>query len=794
MKSQDSVSIRFAFAIPAAILLILTLLYWKYRIIDLAVGGTPVFHSGDLYNQYYPMISYGFRSLRAGLLPLWNPFQLCGGPFLAVPYVGLFYPANVVYLFVDVATGIELVFILHMFFAAVSMWFLQRHFGISSLGGLCSALTFVWSGWLIYNANQIPIFAGLAWMPATVLLFDRASSGRRGALLGLIAAVTCQLLLGATETMVHNLYVGAFFACLRLATIARQDGWAAFLRRSTLLAACVVAGVLLAAPQLFPTVELVGLSNRAAGELTYDQAVEMSRPVSWVLLNALGSRANVALGFQPLPIIGILPLLGIPLAFGHRAYRRVGIGAVVISTLSLLLVSGDPFFRLYYALPWGDLFRRPEKFLSIYQFGLALLAGVAISQLQSWRVLARGELWRRSAWLAAFGLATILVGVGLKVAVPNTPALVGDRQFGLADSFSPLPIGVSFAMFGLLLAYGSLASSRARTAIITCILVVQVASVFFTTGNQSPRPMQQPEIFRLSMPVKDFLKKLPGYHRTYVFHSPGSPLLEPGFTLKDGILNGIEFLTDYDSLILARYTPFFDRLAGQRLIPGWNFVGDFPLTPMSRWGLMNLTSTKYFVIDDKNPANRLLRTRSRSRSARPRRRPSFRQIYSQGVLRVHEMLGVLPRAYLVPEARVIEDPDQLLDSLDDPAFDPREEVLIEETPLEQVSSGVHSASMESVRIVRYRPEEVIIEVVSDHSGYLVLTDAFYPGWTAFVNGLETRIYRANYLFRSVQLQAGSNTVRFVYRPKSLRVGVLLSALCAVGLAVFFTRGSWWRRV
>ena len=59
------------------------------------------------------MISCVSTPLRAGLLPLWNPFHVCGVPFLAFPYAGLFYPANLIHLFVDIATAIELVFIFY---------------------------------------------------------------------------------------------------------------------------------------------------------------------------------------------------------------------------------------------------------------------------------------------------------------------------------------------------------------------------------------------------------------------------------------------------------------------------------------------------------------------------------------------------------------------------------------------------------------------------------------------------------------------------------------------------------
>jgi hypothetical protein len=74
-----------------------------------------------------------------------------------------------------------------------------------------------------------------------------------------------------------------------------------------------------------------------------------------------------------------------------------------------------------------------------------------------------------------------------------------------------------------------------------------------------------------------------------------------------------------------------------------------------------------------------------------------------------------------------------------------------------------------------------IEARAPAGGFLVLTDPFYPGWRAYVNGDETPILRADYLFRAVALPPGTHTVRFVFAPWSLERGITLS-LAGVGVA------------
>ena len=183
-------------AVPQALLvgvglLILTVLFWKVRILDRGTNPTIEIGPVDLYIEVTPMNAYGFGALKQGYLPLWNPYQFCGEPFLAMAYVGLFYPGHWMNLYFDTLTSFEIAFILHMFFGGVSMWLLCRHFRIGMLGGLCAALTFMWSGWMIINNTLPGIFEGMTWLPLTVLLLDQVILGRARAWVWLTLALTC---------------------------------------------------------------------------------------------------------------------------------------------------------------------------------------------------------------------------------------------------------------------------------------------------------------------------------------------------------------------------------------------------------------------------------------------------------------------------------------------------------------------------------------------------------------------------------------------------------------------------
>jgi len=162
---MTSLRARRAAGLAGLLLLALSLLFWKLRILDTGVDLALMLDNIDLYDSHYPMTWFGFGALREGRLPLWNPWQFAGEPFLAAYYGGLFYPLNAIYLVTSVPLGIEISGVLHMLLGAGGMAALARRLRIDWPGALLAAFTFVWSGWFVFSTNQPRILSAIAWMP-----------------------------------------------------------------------------------------------------------------------------------------------------------------------------------------------------------------------------------------------------------------------------------------------------------------------------------------------------------------------------------------------------------------------------------------------------------------------------------------------------------------------------------------------------------------------------------------------------------------------------------------------------
>jgi len=157
-------------------------------------------------------------------------------------------------------------------------------------------------------------------------------------------------------------------------------------------------------------------------------------------------------------------------------------------------------------------------------------------------------------------------------------------------------------------------------------------------------------------------------------------------------------------------------------------------------------------------------------------------IYRTNEVAIFRNEDTLPRAFLVHRARVMDDV-ATLSEIRREDFKPQESlVLASGVPLD--AGGAQRAD-ESVQIIGYQPERVVLSVQAQAEAYVLLADAWYPGWVARVDGIETPLERADYIFRAVRVNAGTHRIEFEYRPASLFIGALISVMALVALAGVF---------
>jgi hypothetical protein len=159
----------------------------------------------------------------------------------------------------------------------------------------------------------------------------------------------------------------------------------------------------------------------------------------------------------------------------------------------------------------------------------------------------------------------------------------------------------------------------------------------------------------------------------------------------------------------------------------------------------------------------------------------YRLIHS-GDVKIYENLDVLPRAFLLPGWSWQPDLTAVLQAMQQPEFSLRETAVLLGNGENQSGVSERNATAE---IIRYAPEQVVVQTSSSLPQLLLLTDAHYPGWQVTVNGTSAELLQADGLFRAVQLPAGEHEVVFSYAPRSFQLGMWITA---VGLCLLVFLG------
>jgi hypothetical protein len=178
--------------------------------------------------------------------------------------------------------------------------------------------------------------------------------------------------------------------------------------------------------------------------------------------------------------------------------------------------------------------------------------------------------------------------------------------------------------------------------------------------------------------------------------------------------------------------------------------------------------------------------------------PRWRLLGRTAQADVYENARALPRAWLAPEARALGE-QATLEVIrkgrlpEGTSWEPLRTALVESEPAEPLggAAGGESATAAaegSARVTRYEPNRVDVRTKAGGPAVLVLGENHYPGWRAYLDGRSVGVLRVNYAQRGVYVPAGEHEVQFVYRPKSVLVGLLVSLLAAAALV------AWWLRL
>nr|MBA3951453.1 YfhO family protein [Rubrobacter sp.] len=166
-------------------------------------------------------------------------------------------------------------------------------------------------------------------------------------------------------------------------------------------------------------------------------------------------------------------------------------------------------------------------------------------------------------------------------------------------------------------------------------------------------------------------------------------------------------------------------------------------------------------------------------------------VYSDDRVDVLENRDALPRAWIVHSAKQVTQTETLR-LLGSGEVDPRRTALLERPPPDLARPD--DASADRASVTTYEADRIRLRTSTGASGLLMLSEAYYPAWKAYVDGQPVPLYAADHVLRAVPVPAGEHTVELRYESWSLRAGVAISLGFCLALIVLVTaRARRWRK-
>ncbi len=367
--------------LPIIALTILTLLFfYKLAFTDMILA------RGDTYNYFYPYWDVRNAAMLSGNLPLWTPDIFMGVPLLANPQLGTFYPPNWLTIPFTAPDAIRISIVMHIFWAALGILLLFREVISQSLvPALIAAIIFAFGGYLSAHVEQINQLQGLSWLPWLCYLYHRFLHSKHNLHWFLLLTIgwALQIFSGHTQTVFMTgiaLGIDALITALK----TNHQRFKAVSKNIIMLILATIIVLLLASPQLLPTLELTGMSNRGGG-FNVNQATAFSLPPTY-LGRALLPSYDGQLFTEYIGYIGVIALgLAIYGVISPIQNKSRPWAWLIITLLGLFFALGrfNPLYWYIAELPGFNLFRVPARWLALYAFGISMLAGYGVLALQS---------------------------------------------------------------------------------------------------------------------------------------------------------------------------------------------------------------------------------------------------------------------------------------------------------------------------------------------------------------------------------------------------------------------------
>lgn len=685
----------------------------------------------DVVNQLYPWRHFTIEQLQRGELPLWNPYSFSGTPHLANYQSATFTPFNLFFFALPFIDAWSVIVLLQPLLAGIFLYVYLREIKLSQIASLIGSIAFMFSGFLTVWMPYGTLGMAIALLPLALFAVERYFKQLQVWYLFLFAlSVIISFFSGHFQM---SLYLACYVVAYAICTSFRTKNVKAFWY--TMVA--FVLGMVVSLFQILPSLEFYNQAVRS-------ELFSNKEGIPWYYLVTIFApdffgnpvTRNDWLGHYAewASFIGIIPFSLAFVALFVKKNKAV-IYFFFFAGVATLLLSLDTPMQQLLAVLKIPIFSTsiPSRIIILFSFSFAVLAAFGFDFIKN--ALKEKSLKHVLLPFLPTVLLLVLIWIFLLIfpTIPQDKVALAKRNLLLPSVLFFTTVAFVFVTFLVQKKYA---------------MVTFAAALLLLTAFDSSRfvqkwvPFENRSVLFPKVMVIESMQKNIGEGRVY-----------GDFGAYLAIYYHLPVVEGYDPLYSKRYGEFIQSAK----------TGEY--TPALRSEVVLDEQGKYTQrVLDVLGVTLIYQPIAHSNQSfafpvwdHPE---NFPTLYRDDKFAVFANKNVMPRVQVFTQYEVITDSKKLLERFFAEDFDYRTVLLLEEDP--GLATGKGEREKGKAMIVSYTPNKIVVKVHAANPSLLFLSDSYYPGWKAKVNGKNEKIYRADYTLRAVKVLKGESTVEFYY--------------------------------
>lgn len=710
--------------------------------------------------QTYPWRQMAVENLKSGILPLWNPYSFGGQPFLANFQSSVFQMNNIFFFLLPFKSAWALNIILPSILTAVFTFLFLTNLDfnsnrLSKTAAFFGATILPFSGFFVAWLEWGTIVTTAMWLPLTLLAINKILTKNSPVwLLLLIFAVSQTFFSGHFQTAIYVLLASIIF-------LAFSFNFKSKFKPLTKIIIGVFLGILIASPQIIPSMEFASFSARNTDQGYFSGRIDWFIPIQHLIQilvpDFFGNPTTLNYWGvwnygEFISYFGIVPL---SLAlFSILSTRKNKSAHYFVSLFFIALIFGlsNPISKIPYILnmPIISSFQ-PSRIIFLLVFSGACLSAIGLDLLV-----------KEKNKLKKFMPVSLILAIVLTLLF-----LSANNSSLLFEGFPPdssqiaarnliFPLITSSALLILIAIHIFLPK---KFVIILILLSLSYFELFRFAYKFTPFTKTS-----LVFPKNNTTDFLLSQQKPFRIMTTDRRIMHPN----SSSAYRIESIDGYDPLYFKNYSDFVSAWQSSNGEVG---SGSFNriITPQKiNFNFMNISNVKYILSFDAIENENL------------------QLVFREGETRVYENKVTNPRAYFVKSVLKKENRKEELAYISSADFNPSQIATSSDINIE---SGISNSD---VQLKSYNDNQLDLTVSTDSDAPLVVSNINYSGWKAFIDGQEQKILTANAIYQLLQVPSGTHEVIIKYQPKSFTYGLMLMSIGIIGSLTLFTY-SWHKK-